>query len=173
MWAAATETNWHGKRFQAMTNLRCAACPSGSPPAKQQVYNCAELHRGSEQPPCTLPSTESTKEQLWSWWDKVQFFAICPQLCCIFQSNTTIPWIQRSHNSEGFPLIPACNTVFLRAEALARQDIEKSNFFRASFPSYTASLQLNSDFVLLQELTGLCCPNTLGSLHVPRGKLQT
>lgn len=84
MWAAATETNWHGERFQAMTNIRCAVCPSEPPPATQQVYNCAELLGGSEQPPSTLPSTESTKQQPWSWWDKVRPFAVCPQLCCIF-----------------------------------------------------------------------------------------
>lgn len=77
-----------------------------------------------------------------------------------------------SHSSEGFPLTPTCKAVFLSAEAAARQVTEKTHFFRACFPSYTASLQLNSDFVPLQALTDLCCPYTLGSLHAPRGKLQ-
>lgn len=49
MWAAAAETNWHGKSFKALTNLRCTACPSASPPATQHGHDRAEPQGLSEQ----------------------------------------------------------------------------------------------------------------------------
>lgn len=49
MWAAAAETNWHGKNFKALTNLRCTACPSASPPATQHGYDRAEPQGLSKQ----------------------------------------------------------------------------------------------------------------------------
>lgn len=49
MWAAAAETNWHGKSFKALTDLRCTACPSASPPATQHGSDRAEPQGLSEQ----------------------------------------------------------------------------------------------------------------------------
>lgn len=165
MWtAAATETNWHGESFKALTNLRCAAHPSAPLPAMLRVYNCAELHRVPEQLSPALRAQSGI-----SGADETRLSLLPSIPSCGASSSLTQPsrGFGGSQSSEGFPLTPTRKVFFLSAEAAAKQDTEKTHFFRACFPSYVDSLQLSPDcaitssykFVLLIHTVKSTCPH--------------
>lgn len=105
-------------------------------PALQRRYNCAELHRISQQLPLLSPALRLQSST--SGADQTRYSSLPSVLSCGASSTLAQPsyGFGRSHRHEVFLLTPTCKADVLRAEVAARQCSQKALFFffKAFFP---------------------------------------